>query len=138
MDIVISANNRAEVIVLPIVPENIEIAFPHNNEVFSTIGAGDILLIGKDGLRAFTISSFIPNKEYPFAKSKVLAPQFKNFIAKWKKKGQPLRVVITRNDGSTFHNEAYAIEEFTFGLDKAGDMPYTLSLKQFVIKSVKK
>lgn len=34
--------------------------------------------------------------------------------------------------------ELYAIDDFTFGFDRAGDMTYSLSLEQFVAKQVKK
>lgn len=131
MNIIFSNEKRTESIQLPIIPEEIEISFTHNNEVFSTVDGGDLNLIGREGLKNFPIKSWFPSKSYPFAKSDVLAPEAKEFFVKYKRKREPLRVVVISDSGYTFHNELYVIEEFTFGYDRVGDMPYSLNLKQF-------
>lgn len=136
MDIIISDQNRTETIQLPIIPEQLEVSFPHNNEVFSTVDGGDINLIGRPGLKSVTISSWLPGKAYPFAKSTLLMYEGKEFFVKYKRTRKPIRVVIVNNNGYTYHNELYAIEEFSFGYDRVGDMPYTLVLKQFVPSKV--
>lgn len=138
MDIVFSAENRKEVLHAPIIPEAMQISFPHVNQTIQTINDGEINIIGLPGLKAISFSSWIPNRKYSFAKSSVLAPQAKEFFTKWKRKRRPIRIVITSNNGWEIHNELYAIEDFTFGFDKVGDMTYSLSLKQFVPKQVKK
>ena len=56
----------------------------------------------------------------------------KEFFVKYKRIREPIRVVVINKNGYTFHNELYVIEEFTFGYDRAGDMTYTVNLKQFV------
>ena len=132
MDIIISNEQRTETLHLPIIPENLEVSFPHNNEVFSTVDGGDINLVGRPGLKSIPLSSWFPSKEYPFAKSTVLMQEGKEFFVKYKRTRKPIRVVIINNNGYTFHNELYVIEEFTFGYDRAGDMTYTVNLKQFV------
>lgn len=136
MDIIISDQNRTETIQLPIIPENLEVSFPHNNEVFSTVDGGDINLIGRPGLKSISLSSWLPSKEYPFAKSSVLMSEGKEFFVKYKRTRKPVRVVIVSDSGYTFHNELYVIENFTFGYDRVGDMTYTLDLKQFVPSKV--
>lgn len=138
MDIVFSAENRKETLHLPIIPETIDIAFPHNNQVFSTIEDGDINLIGMQGLKSISFSSWFPMKEYYFAKSKVTGEEGKAFLTKWKRKRRPIRIVITNKNGLELHNELYAIESFDFGFDRTGDMTYSLNLKQFITKQVNK
>lgn len=136
MDIFVSSEDRGEVLQLPIIPPDLSVKFPHNNQTFSTISAGDIKLIGMAGLKAISIDSWFPMKEYSFAKSPLLGTEAKEFFVKWKRKRRPIRIVIVNNAGYEFHNELYAIEEFAFGYDRVGDMTYSLSLEQFVPKKV--
>ena len=136
MDIIFSAEDRSETLQLPIIPEELKVSFPHNNEIFSTVDAGDINLIGRPGLKSLTIDCWFPMREYPFAKSSVLAPEAKEFFVKYKRQRKSLRVVVINNGGYSFHNELYAIDEFTFGYDRVGDMPYSLKLTQYVPKQV--
>ncbi|EON70454.1 hypothetical protein [Lysinibacillus sphaericus] len=138
MDIVFSDENRNEILHAPIIPVELEVSFPHNNQVVSTINGGDINLIGQAGLKSLTFSSWFPIREYSFVKSKVLAPEAKEYFVKWKRQRKPIRVVITSKGGWEIHNELYTIEEFNFGYDRVGDMTYTLKLTQFVRKQVKK
>lgn len=138
MDIFVSSEDRKEVLQLPIIPKELDIKFPHNNQTVSTTSAGDIKLIGMPGLKGFVIQSWFPMKEYSFAKSSLLGIEAKEFFVKWKRKRRPIRVVIVNTNGYEFHNELYAIEQFIFGYDPVGDMTYTLDLEQFVRKQVKK
>ncbi|MER2039720.1 MAG: hypothetical protein ABS944_16355 [Solibacillus sp.] len=136
MDIFVSSEDRKEVLQLPIIPEELSVKFPHNNQTFSTISEGDIKLIGMPGLKSIAFDSWFPMKEYSFAKSPLLGTEAKEFFVKWKKKRRPIRIVIVNNNGYEFHNELYAIEEIGFGYDRVGDMTYSLSLEQFVPKKV--
>lgn len=136
MDIFVSSEDRKEVLQLPIIPEELSVKVPHNNQTFSTISGGDIKLIGMSGLKAIAFDSWFPMKEYSFAKSPLLGTEAKEFFVKWKRKRRPIRIVIVNNNGYEFHNELYAIDDFTFGYDRAGDMTYSLSLEQFVPKKV--
>lgn len=138
MEITFSANNRKDILHLPIIPETLDISFPHNNQTFTTISEGDINLIGMAGLKEISFSSWFPMREYLFAKSKVTGIDGKEFFTKWKRKRKPIRIVITTSQGVELHNEEYAIEEFIFGYDRVGDMTYSLNLKQFITKQVKK
>lgn len=138
MEIVFSADNRKETLHLPIIPEIFEVSFPHKIETIETIAAGEISVIGKPQLKSISFDCWAPSKPYSFAKTSVLAPEMKEFFVKWKRKGKPLRIVITSDKGWEIHNELYAIANFAFGLDVVGDMPYKLELTQFVPKQVKK
>ncbi|BAK15856.1 uncharacterized protein containing LysM domain [Solibacillus silvestris StLB046] len=136
MEIVFTDENRIEILHLPIIPETFDVSFPHNNETITTISDGDMLVLGLPGLKTIAFNCWLPNKSYSFAKSKVMAQQGKDFFTKWKRKRRPIRIVVTSKDGWEIHNELYAIDDFTFGYDRVGDMPYSLSLTQFIPKKV--
>lgn len=61
MNITLSANNNADIYVLPIVPPGIEINSPQKNETFEGL-KGDLTLIGNPGLKEISISSFSGNQ----------------------------------------------------------------------------
>ncbi|WP_256761403.1 hypothetical protein [Cohnella sp. WQ 127256] len=138
MDITFSANNFEEVRRLPIIPSSIDgVATPWGNEEFETIGQGTLNLIGLKGLRTMTIDSFFPMREYSFAKDKRMGNEYVDFFNKWRAKRVPLRLIITINDSKEWLNMACTIENFTYGLDRSGDIPYSLEIKEFRFVKVK-
>ena len=137
MNIVFSANNFEDVLKLPIIPSDFAFQIPRNNEEFDTIELGSINLIGLRGLKTLTITSFFPNKTYPFAKSRTRGWECVNFFNKWANKRVPIRIIVTDSDDNEILNMACTVENFEYGLDKAGDIPYTLELKEFRFVAVK-
>jgi hypothetical protein len=133
MNIVFSANNRKETLKLPIVPPELEWDYPQKNETFDTIERGEINLIGLPGLTTLSITSFFPMKSYRFAKSKVLGKEAISFFIRWKKKRQPIRIVITSKSGLELLNISVSIERFVYGPDRTGDIKYTLDLREYVL-----
>ncbi|MGQ7276642.1 hypothetical protein ACT91Q_01595 [Brevibacillus thermoruber] len=136
MDIVFSANNFEEMIKLPILPSSLSIEEPMHNEEFETIGYGTLKLIGLKGLRTLAIESFFPMKEYPFAKDKRNGWEYVEFFKKWREKRVPIRIIITLDDGREFLNMACTVDSFTYGVDRAGDIPYSLTLSEFIFVKV--
>lgn len=141
MDIVLSYNNMAEVLTLPVVPSDFSLLFnPRQNEEFDIIGSsgniGKLNIPGLRGLKVLSIVSFFPNKHYPFAKSKIMGGQCINMINKWANSRNPIRIIVTHN-GFEMLNMACLIENFEYGIDRAGDNSYTLELKEFVLPVVK-
>lgn len=137
MDIVFSANNFEEVARLPIIPSSLEgINEPWHNEEFQTMGHGTIKLIGTKGLRSLSITSFFPMMEYPFAKDKRNGMEYVEFFKKWRERRVPIRLIITFDDGREFLNMACTIDDFTHGLDRSGDITYSLTLSEFVFVTV--
>lgn len=133
-NIILSANNNADVMVLPVVPPDIPVKSPQNNEVFSTI-KGDVLIIGKPGLREVSITSFFPvNKDYPFIAHGAERNGFKyvEFIENYRRLQKPVRLVWTTKDKYTVLNMLCAVESFEYAPDKVGDLNYTLALKEFI------
>lgn len=132
MDIFLSINNREQVIQLPIIPEEFKVEFSNNNETFTTISQGDLNLIGNKGLKALTIETFFPNKEYPYAKSKNMpGDEFVEIILKWIDRKVPIRVVITNKEGKELVNLPVTIDSFNYGYDRVGDVVYSLELREF-------
>lgn len=129
MDIFLSVNNRAEIIQLPIVPQEFKIKSPMNNETFTTINQGDIKLFGESGLKAITIDSFFPKKDYPFARSNQYKGwEYVEIIESWKERKLRVRLIAT----GTPVNIVFAIEDFEYGVqDGSGDIYYSLSLEEF-------
>lgn len=131
MDIVFGANNFEEMIKLPIIPPTFEVPNPWKNEEFETIQKGTLNLIGVRALRAIPIQSFFPMKHYNFAKDYRNGWDYVNFFNKWSDRRVPIRIIATDDDGSEMLNMACTVENFTYGLDRAGDIAYTLELKEF-------
>lgn len=133
MDIVFSADNRAEILVLPFAPMDISVDEPQNNEVFSGLSR-DINLIGNVGLRVLQISSFFPERRYPFvnALAPIGAQQYISFFRRWRKEKVPMRVVWTDNDGSEILNMPCTIDSFSWQPDsRTGRMVYSLTAKEY-------
>lgn len=135
MNITLSANNNSDVMILPVVPPDVPIRSPQNNEVFSAIN-GDLLIIGKRGLREVTITSFFPvNKDYPFIAQGAESNGYKyiEFIENYKNLREPFRLVITTKDKYSVLNMLCTVEAgFEYAPDKVGDLKYTLPLKEFI------
>ena len=131
-NIVFSANNREEVIILPVVPE-IELGNPQENERFKTINNGTMNLIGDEGLRTFSITSIFPSKNYPWLKPGSLAEPFRYvaFFNKWRARKVPLRIVASKPDGTEWFNMPCLIDNFSYKVLRNGDIAYTLEVSEY-------
>lgn len=129
MDIFLSINNREQVIQLPVVPSEFKVPSPVNNETYTTINQGDIRLIGQRGLKAITIDTFFPKKDYPFLRSREhWGWEYVEIIESWIDRKMPIRLIIT----GTPINMAMSIDNFEYGVkDGSGDVYYTLALSEF-------
>ncbi|MDU4696389.1 MAG: hypothetical protein E6Y08_11275 [Paenibacillus sp.] len=136
MDIVFSANNFEEVMRIPVIPQELNIEEPWNNEEFETIGQGTLNLIGLKGLRSLSIESFFPTREYIFARDKRNGWDYVEFFRKWRSKRVPLRVIITDNQDREILNMPCTIDNFVYGIDRTGDITYSLAVKEFVFVKV--
>lgn len=131
-NIIFSANNNEEIMILPVVPE-IEIDKPQNNERFETLNNGTLNLIGDIGLRSFSITSKFPGQEYSWLKPGSLAEPFKyvDFFNKWRDKKVPLRVITSKPDGTEWFNMAVLIDDFKSKVRTNGDVDYTLDVSEY-------
>lgn len=137
--LVLSFENRAEVLELPWPLQDHNISSPHNTYSFETINMGEVLAIGKKKLRTMTISSFFPSKPYPFLFSQTFPEPSVciEMINKWRLSGKPVRVAIMDTD----INLAMAIDSFDYGKedgDGSGDVAFSLSLKEYSYLNVER
>lgn len=136
-DIILSANNNEEVVVLPIVPD-IEINSPQDNEKFKVTGKGYLNLIGEMGLREFSISSIFPAQPMRSMRPGSEARPFLylDFINKWRRKQVPIRIVASRPDGNgksrEWFNMAVLIDDFQYRPLRNGSVKYTLDLSEYI------
>lgn len=132
MEIVFSVNNFEDMRRLPVIPADLSIGQPWKNEEFETASKGDLNLIGLSGLRTLTIESIFPMRKYPFAKEHRPGWEYVSFFRVWRSRRVPFRLIITADDGREILNMPCTIEDFTFGLDRAGDIKYNMSIKEFM------
>ncbi len=134
MDFFISINNREKVVQIPVVPEEITISSPQNNESYETISLGELNLIGKMGLATLEFSSFFPAYPLSFSKSNAMFGwEYVEFFEEQRKRRLPFRIIITE----TPINMAVTIENFEYGMKQGKHIYYTLSLKEFRFIEVK-
>ncbi|USK54367.1 hypothetical protein LIS82_22880 [Cytobacillus solani] len=139
MEIFLSTKDRKQIIKLPIIPPEIKVNSPSQNEIYSTISQGDIKLIGPPGLRTISFSSFFPFESYSWAKDRTYkGMRYVHMIEKWKLDKEPIRLVITGKKASII-NMLCAIDNIEFGSqDGTTDIYYTLSLSEFKLLPLQK
>lgn len=132
--IVISADNGAAAIVLPLVPADLpEISNPQNNETFEGI-LGTMSVIGTLGLRSVSVKGLLPAvpTKYPYANPLgSSASEVINFVNKYRNEYIPVRLVIAYTDGSVYLNMACLINDFTYYSDNVKDYHYKLDLIEY-------
>lgn len=132
--IVISADNGADAIVLPLVPADLpEISNPQNNETFEGI-LGTMSVIGTLGLRSVSVKGLLPAvpTKYPYANPfGSSASEVINFVNKYRNEYIPVRLVIAYTDGSVYLNMACLINDFTYYSDNVKDYHYKLDLIEY-------
>lgn len=129
MDIFLSTMDRKQIIQLPIVPSEFKIPSPMSHETYTTINQGDIKLIGRRGLKALTIDTFFPSKDYPFLRDRTYKGwEYVEIIESWNDKRFPIRLVAS----NTPINMMVVIDSFEYGpQDGSGDIYYSLALSEF-------
>ena len=125
---------QIEVINIPVV-QNIEpISCETTDEDFVTIEGNTLNLIGGKGLRRFSFSSFFPSKLYSFVSFLNFRPpkHYIKFFEKYRDLKLPVRVIIIDKFSVTLnmlcrYNFSYTLR------DRAGDVPYTLDITEYII-----
>lgn len=125
---------QTEVINIPVV-QNIEpITCETTDEDFVTIDGNTLNLIGGKGLRRFSFSSFFPSKLYSFVSFlNFREPKFYvKFFEKYRDLKLPVRVIILDKYRVVLNMLCRYNFTYTFR-DKAGDIPYTLEITEYVL-----
>ena len=86
-------------IILPVLPESIEISSPGDNESTKVMGIGEINIIRKRSLREFSISSHFPKHDAPYVTNDILEPiEYVKAIQAQRDKLKPLRFLFRRSN----------------------------------------
>lgn len=134
-DIFWAGLDNKEVYQLPILPPELpDLQRGSNNEEFETFSDGNYNFIGAVGLLRFTLESWLPGKgkNYSFQRVKDINPDdYVQFIDRERLFKRPIRIIISRSDGSSVLNDTFSIESFNWHENRECDYVYSLSVKQW-------
>lgn len=127
-------NGQTEIINIPVV-QNIDfMSCDTTDEEFVTIDGRTLNLIGGKGLRNFSFSSFFPSKLYSFVSFlNFKKPKYYvKFFEKYRDLKLPVRIIII--DKYQVILNMLCRYNFSYNFrDKAGDVPYTLDIKEYIL-----
>ncbi|MBB6733183.1 LysM peptidoglycan-binding domain-containing protein [Cohnella zeiphila] len=129
----LSWNSQEEGFDLPVLPEEIGVSMGGDGAGHDVYGLGKINVIKDRNLAEYTIDSFFPAQNYPFVTATVLLhpKAYVDYIMRWWESKWPIRFVYR---GSTMEvNTAASIESFEWKerAGAAGDIEYSLKLKEY-------
>ena len=120
--------NKDKSIQLPIRPASFNVTFENTHQTVNVQTRGDVTILGKKGLKTYTIESFFPAQDYPFADyAKDRNPwEYVKEILGWQE--TPIQFIITK----TKINKNVIITSFQFGEDDGtGDITYSITMKDY-------
>ena len=132
MEIVLSMNNRERIATIPIPPLDLEVSISQDNTDFEGL-ENKVRLIGNSDFTKIKFSSFFPNQKIKSSHKNA----FKNgwdyveFIEEARKRKIPIRILIIFRKKKI--NMAATIDDFSYSIDKAGDIKYSISLTEYLI-----
>lgn len=128
-DIYISSSDRGRVYRLPFIPAEMpEISHAAGNEEFATYQDGVYNLLGGAGLREIALEGVLPSRGYSFAKSGVRGKEIIDMLDGAIKRKKPVRVVLA---GKTTVNLLASVESLAWHEDRAGNIAYSVSFKEY-------
>lgn len=125
---------QQEMIAIPVVQGIEAISCETKDEEFETANGTTLNLIGGKGLRSFSFSSFFPGKKYYFVSwLKFRNPkEYIRFFEKYRDLRVPVRVIVI--DKYQVVLNMLCRYNFTYQIrDRAGDIPYTLEIKEYIL-----
>jgi hypothetical protein len=139
MDVFLSYNNNETILTFPVVPPDLHQSSDQDNSEFESIN-GQMQTIGTLKLKSIEISSIFPNKQYKWMRPGSVADgwHYVNTIQNARKRYIPFRLIILNNSGNEILNMACSIDNFNYAVDKAGDIAYTLSFKEYRFANYKR
>lgn len=125
----LSADNRKEVIVLPINPTTVEFTEAQLNQKITLLNIGEANLKGNRGLTGTSLSSFFPSKKSPFYKHAKKKPkEYVELLKKWKTNNTVVRVIVT----DMGVNMAMLIDNLSFSMNEGDeDIYYKIDLSEY-------
>lgn len=127
----LSANDRKEVIQLPINPAEITFMDPQNNQQVTLLDVGTVNLLGERGLISVTFESFFPSEISPLysrGNATRTPKEYKALIKKWKDNKSVVRMIITDLD----FNLAMSVDSFEYRQREGdNDIYYSITLTEY-------
>lgn len=137
MDFILSFNNGywygSPQMVFPVVPNGgIQLERGQNNASFDGVN-GEMLSIGEPNLATFSVESIFPLHDYKWRRPGSSADgwAYVRTIEKVRRERIPFRAVLLDNKGETIFNIPMAVDSFTYYVDQAQDISYSLTCKEY-------
>ena len=133
MNIILSDMAQLGVYLIPIVPSGTTITANGKNETLETLN-GNYNHIKTSDLKQISWSSVFPvNKKYNFVPFGALSNGwlYVSFLELMKKYKLPIRVIVTTKQKIPVLNMLAGIKDFSYNVDKVGDINYSISLTEF-------
>lgn len=137
MDFILSFNNGywygSPQMVFPVVPNGgIQLERSQNNVSFDGVN-GEMLSIGEPNLATFSVESIFPTHDYKWRRpgSSSDGWAYVRTIEKVRRERIPFRAVLLDNKGETIFNVPAAVDSFTYYIDQAHDISYSLTFKEY-------
>ena len=128
MDIYLSVNNRADILIFPVLPSQFTITKPQSTTVFETVSKGELQLVGTPKLKGLSFSCFFPVRDYPFLRDNSMKGwDYVYKLDTWIEQKLPIRLIIT----DTPINMVVAVKNFEYTIKTDGDLWYTIEFEQF-------
>ena len=134
MKITVSVDNNKKIITLPYVPaEGTEIGYGESSaQNFDSAKYGQVKALGAEPLATVTISGCFPAYKTPWHRGTYKDPmEYVRFFRNNRRDKKPMRVVITRKNGREAFNRLMNCETFSWSMDPAGNVNYSLSFEQY-------
>lgn len=128
---ILSANNNAEVYIIPYIPPELEITEEQAIDEYDGLSFC-LTMPGNMKPRAVSWSALYPRNVHAFSTPGCgTDPEgFAAFLRKWREKHWPIRLVIM-DDGNTILNMPVLVDSFSYSYTKSNDMDYSISLKEY-------
>lgn len=136
MDIIFSINNNESVIVIPI-PCEVQLENPYDHSTFDGL-KGPLTLLGQKGLRSFPMQSYFPIRESSLIRPGATADawSYVDWFETNRARGLPMRVIIIYDSGYKI-NMACAVNDFTYWVERNGDVAYSMTVTEYPIAQPK-
>lgn len=116
------------VIIIPVPPAEITVNSPQKTATYETASQGDVLHIGKQGLKTWKWSSFFPAQKLSWAAdSSMLGMEYVRAIEAMRQKREPILLSIPALGIA----ENTAIPGFEYSQRKGKDIHYSIELTEY-------
>lgn len=134
MKITVGIDNNKTIITLPYVPaDGLTIDYGSSSaENHDSVKYGQVKTLGAEPLAQVTIDGTFPAYKTAWNRGTYEDPlQYVRFFRNNRRDRKPMRIVITKNGGGEAFNRLMSCETFSWSIDRAGNINYSLSFEQY-------